>query len=207
MANPNPKRPKRKKRSALSRNTRSGRQRNSSYNYSVARQELGLPDDANAPQITSKLLVSGPNLQAPKGKSPSKREIKAQLAEKDATISKLELGADRMERKVSAMEKTIRDLSRALMDEKKKSRLAMEKLVDDTEAMIAESLDNRDQLDSKMSAAELAIQKERERVIDERKYSSIVVSSREFIYLHYYICFYESILIILSTFTFSKTEA
>ena len=184
MANPNPKRPKRKKRSALSRNARSGRQRNSSYNYAIARGELGLPDDANSQQISSELLVSGPNPRAPKGKSPSKREIKAQLAEKDATISKLELGADRMERKVTSMEKTIRDLSTALMDEKKKSRLAMAKLMEEAESMIANITDDRDNADSKISAVELALHEEQKRahdaVIEERRYSSLCISAREY---------------------------
>ena len=105
------------------------------------------------------------------------------------------------------MAKTIHDLSRALIDEKKKSRLAMAKLVDDTEVMIAESLDNRHQLDCKMSAAELAAEKERQKVLDERKYSSIVVSSRKLILIMLHFMF---ILIdnnsYIPIFIFSETE-
>ena len=188
MANPNPKPPKRKKRSALSLRVRGSNKKRSSFNYNAAREELGVPN-ANSQQITSAALSSGPNPQAPKGRSPTKREIKAQLAEKDSTINKLEVGVDRMERKVSSLQQTIRDLSRALKDEKEKSRLAMAKLLEDAEAMIDGAINNNADMDRKMSAAELAIERERERVIDERRYSSIVVSTREFIHVHYFIDF------------------
>ena len=62
----------------------------------------------------------------------------------------------------SSLKVQVRDLSRALFDEKKKSRLAMQKLLEDAESMIAESAVGRDDLDTKLSAAELAIEKERE---------------------------------------------
>ena len=49
-----------------------------------------------------------------------------------------------------------------MMEEKKKSRLAMAKLVDDAEAMIAylitDSLNNKDHLESKMSAEEVLLE-------------------------------------------------
>ena len=187
MANPNPNPPKRKKRSALTLRVRRSKKR-SSFDYNAAREELGVPN-ANSQQITSAALSSGPNPRAPKGRSPTKREIKARLAEKDSTINKLEVGVDRMERKVSSLQQTIRDLSRALKDEKEKSRLAMAKLLEDAEAMIDGAINNNAAMDRKMSAAELAIERERERVIDERRYSSIVVSTREFIHVHYFIDF------------------
>ena len=184
MANPNPKPPKRKRRSAYTRNIRggnSGSNKRSTYNYAAAREELGMPD-ANSQQLTSELLASGPNPRAPKGRSPLKRE-------KEKTITNLEVGAERMEKKVSSPQQTIRDLSRALMDQKHKWRLTMAKLVEDAESMLANSIciDDRNQMDSKMSAAELAVKKERQRVIDERKYSSLLTSARKFNCNMYYV--------------------
>jgi hypothetical protein len=180
MPNPHPKQPKRKKRSVHSRGVRSGKRKRSGFDYNEAREELGLPN-ANSQQIAAEFLQAGANARPPKGKSPPKHEIKKQLVEKDKQITKLQLGNERMERKMVSLKVRVRDLSQALMDEKKKSRLAMQQLLDDAESMLAESTMQRDDLDSKMSAAELAIEKERQRVQDavrdERKFMSLSISA------------------------------
>ena len=53
---------------------------------------------------------------------------------KNATISKLKVGAKRVDRKVLSVQKTIHDLSRASKDEKEMSPIAMTKLVENAEA-------------------------------------------------------------------------
>ena len=165
MANPRPNPPKRKKRSSCSLRTSGGKQKQSNYNYAAAREEIGLPI-ANSQQVTSAALQSGTNPQAPKTKSPVKRVIKAQLNRQQAKISKLEVGKQRLEMKVDSLKKQVRDFSIALKNEKQKSRLAMAKLLDDAERMMADSIDDRVDLDRKMSAAELAAEKERQRALD-----------------------------------------
>ena len=180
MPNPYPKPPKRCKRSSHTRSVRGGNQKRTSFDYNEARDELGVPN-ANSQQIAAESLRTGTNPRPPKCKSPPKREIKKQLVQKDMQIAKLQLRNDRMERKVSLLKVQVRDLLRALFDEKKKSRLAMQKLLEDAESMIAESAVGRDDLDTKLSAAELAIEKEREKsqeaVRDERKFLSHSMSA------------------------------
>jgi hypothetical protein len=175
MANPNPKRPKRKKRSSYSLKASGAVQKQSNYDYATAREELGVPN-ANSQQIMSATLETGDNPRPPKNKSPVKRVIKAQLTRQRNKIAKLETGRERLEMKVDSLKKQVRDFSIALKNEKEKSRLAMAKLMDDAETMLADSLDDRADLDMKMTAAELAAEKERQRAQDavhkERRYMS-----------------------------------
>ncbi len=142
---------------------------------------------ANSQQVTSAALQSGTNPRAPKTKSPVKRVIKAQLNRQQAKISKLEVGKQRLEMKVDSLKKQVRDFSIALKNEKQKSRLAMAKLLDDAERMMADSIDDRVDLDRKMSAAELAAEKERQRALDaiseERRHSSQKISARKSAFL------------------------
>lgn len=186
MANPRPNPPKRKKRSSCSLRTSGGKQKQSNYDYAAAREEIGLPI-ANSQQVTSAALQSGTNPRAPKTKSPVKRVIKAQLNRQQAKISKLEVGKQRLEMKVDSLKKQVRDFSIALKNEKQKSRLAMAKLLDDAERMMADSIDDRVDLDRKMSAAELAAEKERQRALDaiseERRHSSQKISARKSAFL------------------------
>jgi hypothetical protein len=183
MPNPNPNPPKRKKRSVHSRNVRGGKQKTTSFDYEEAREELGVPN-ANFQQIAAESLQTGTNPRPPKIKSPLKAEVKKQLAQKELQNTKLVVAHERMERKVSLLMAQVRDLSKALMDEKKKSRLAMQRLLDDAEAMLAESAVERDDLERKMTAAELAIEMERQRaqeaVRDERDYMSLSITAGKY---------------------------
>ena len=138
---------------------------------------------ANSQQVTSAALWSGTNPRAPKTKSPVKRVIKGQLRRQRNKITKLETGRERLEMKVDSLKKQVRDFSIALKNEKEKSRLAMAKLLDDAEKMMADSIGDGIDLDRKMSAAELAAEKERQRAIDaiqeERRYASERISARK----------------------------
>jgi chromosome segregation ATPase len=183
MPNLNPKPPKRKKCSVHSRNVRGGKQKTTSFNYEEAREELGVPNP-NFQQIAAESLQTGTNPRPPKIKSPLKAKVKKQLAQKELQNAKLDVAHERMERKVSSLMAQVRDLSKALMDEKKKS-LAMQRLLDDAEAMLAESAVERDDLERKMTAAELAIEMERQRaqeaVRDERDYMSLSITAGKYI--------------------------
>jgi hypothetical protein len=87
--------------------------------------------------------------------------IKAQLNRQQSKITKLEIGKQRLDMKVDLLKKQVRDFAIPLKDEKQKSRLAMAKLLDVAEKMMADSIGNGIDLDRKMSAAELAAEKER----------------------------------------------
>jgi hypothetical protein len=63
MANPNPKPPKRKKGTAYSRHASGKKNKQTSYNFEAAREELGVPN-ANAQQIRSAALRTGDNPRA-----------------------------------------------------------------------------------------------------------------------------------------------
>jgi hypothetical protein len=160
MANPRPNPPKRKKRSSCSFRASGGKQKQSNYDYAAAREEIGAPT-ANSQQVTSAALQSGTNPRAPKTKSLVKRVIKAQLNRQQSKITKLEIGKQRLDMKVDLLKKQVRDFAIPLKDEKQKSRLAMAKLLDVAEKMMADSIGNGIDLDRKMSAAELAAEKER----------------------------------------------
>ena len=67
--------------------------------------------------------------------------------------------------KVNSLQQQVQDFTIALKDEKHKSWLAMTKLLEDAERMMANSLDDRSDLDTKMSATELAVEKERGSVL------------------------------------------
>jgi hypothetical protein len=188
MANPNPKRPKRKKRSSYSLKATGAVQKRSNYDYSAAREELGVPN-ANAQQIASASLEIGDNPRAPKSKSPPKQVIKAQLTRQQNKITKLQFGKERLEMKVNSLKQQVHDFAIALKNEKQKSRLAMAKLLDDAEQMMADSIDDRVDLDAKMSAAEMAAEKERQRAHDavqeERQYTSTKISACKSLFIHF----------------------
>jgi hypothetical protein len=190
MANPNPKPPKRKKGTAYSCHASGKKNKRTSYDLEAAREELGVPN-ASRQQIRSAVLRTGDNSRALKGKSPVKRVVKAQLTRERNKNAKLEMGKERLEMKVDSLRQQVRDFAIALKDEKHKSRLAMAKILDDAESIMADSIDDRVELDTKMSAAELAVEKERQRahdaVHDERQYSALKInackSSILFVYL------------------------
>jgi hypothetical protein len=190
MANPNPKRPKRKKRSSYSLKASGAAQKQSNYDYAAAREELGVPN-ANSQQITSATLETGDNPRAPKTKSPPKRIIKGQLTRQQNKIAKLQFGNERLGKKVDSLKQQVRDFAIALKNEKQKSRLAMAKLLDDAEQMMADSIDDRVDLDAKMSAAELAAEKERQRAHDavqeERHYTSTKIGACKSLFIHYFL--------------------
>jgi hypothetical protein len=89
--------------------------------------------------------------------------------------------------KVDLLKKQVRDFAIVLKDKKQKSRLAMAKLLNDAEKMMADSIGNGIDLDRKMSVAELAAEKERQRAIDaiqqERRYASERISARKSAFL------------------------
>jgi chromosome segregation ATPase len=208
MPNPRPKPPKRKKRSAHSRNVRGGNQKRTSFDYEEAREELGVPN-ANSQQIAAaESLQTVTNPRPPKIKSPLKAEVKKQLAEKELQNAKLVSAHKRMERKVSSLTAQVQDLSKALMAEKKKSRLAMQKLLDDAETMLSESAMERDDLECKMSAAELAVERERQRaqeaVREERDYMSLSMTAGK--YRNPFIVCYSSFILTPHLF-YSQTKA
>ena len=102
------------------------------------------------------------------------------LEENDA----LKRGAVLSERKVNQYKEENRILSQALREEREKSRLTINKLVDDAELVISEANDIKSQADEKMSASELAMFNERERTKQalqkERDFTSFRVSASEF---------------------------
>ena len=173
MPNPHPKPPKRKKRSAHSRNVRGGNQKRTSFDYEEARDELGLPK-ANSQQIAAESLQTGTNPRPPKVKSPPKHVIKKQLAQKELQIAQLVVGNERLEKKVDVLQRQLREFASSLKDEKHKSRLVMASLMDDAETMMADWIDDR---------VDLAVEKERKKasgvVREERQYSSAKINSRE----------------------------
>jgi len=87
------------------------------------------------------------------------------------------------------LKQQVRDFAIALKNEKQKSRLAMAKLLDYAEQMMADSIDDRVDLDAKMSAAEMAAEKERQRAHDavqeERQYTSTKISACKSFFLHF----------------------
>jgi hypothetical protein len=173
MANPNPKQPKRKKRSVHSRGVRSGKRKRSGFDYNEAREELGLPN-ANSQQIAAELLQTDANPRPSRVKSPPKHVIKKQLAQKELQIAQLERGKERLEKKVDVLQRQLREFASSLKDEKHKSRLVMASLMDDAETMMADWIDDR---------VDLAVEKERKKasgvVREERQYLSAKITSRE----------------------------
>lgn len=192
MANPNPgrNRQKRKRSSGISRKAKGGQQKQTTFDYAAAREEIGI-HNANSQQITSYAIEAGPAPKAPR--SPLKKVIKKQLKEKEEEVkdlnnqvTMLQAGKACLDSKVSSLKQQVRQLSDDLRQEKHKSRLAMEKLLHDAELTIAEANDVRVDLDSKMSAAELAFEKQRERtkerVEEERQFMASQMSAREYIF-------------------------
>jgi hypothetical protein len=126
-------------------------------------------------------LQTGDNPRAPKHTSPVKSVVKAQLTRERNKNAKLQEGKERLEMKVDSLKQQVRDFADALKAEKDKSRLAMAKILDDAERMMADSIDDRVELDTKMSAAELAVEKERQRahdaVHDEHQYTALKINA------------------------------
>ena len=84
-------------------------------------------------------------------------------------------------KKIQNLKKEVRQLSDALRSEKEKSRLTIQKLVDDVEDAIADSIDIKEDANQKMSSAELAMFKEKEKaqkaMKKEREYNSYTIAS------------------------------
>jgi hypothetical protein len=190
MANPNPKPPKRKKRSSYSLKVSGANQKRSNYDYATARKELGSLN-ADAQQVMSAALQTGENPRATKGKIPVKQVVKAQLTHERNRNAKLKEGKEWLEMKVDSLKQQVRDFADALKAEKHKSWLAMAKILDDEERMMADSIDDRAEINTKKSAAELAVEKERQRAHDavhnEHQYTALKInackSSILFVYL------------------------
>jgi hypothetical protein len=160
MANPNPKSPKRKKRSSYSLKASGAKQKRSNYDYAAAREELAA-GNVDAQQVLSAALQTGDNPHAPKHTSPVKCGIKGQLTCERNKNAKLEEGKEWLETKVDSLRQQVRDFADILKAEKHKSRLAIAKILDDAERMMADTIDDRAELDAKMSEAELAVETER----------------------------------------------
>jgi hypothetical protein len=188
MPNPNPKPPKRKKASGISRKVRGGNSKTTNFDFPAAREAIGLPTNANAQVVGAHVnandqVVETAPLSAPSAKSPLKREYKAMLLEereKNAVLSsratKAEKSVMAKERKILSLKDENKMLAKSLREERERSRITVLKLLDDAELVMSEANSFKLDADKKMTAAELALQKEKERrqesVQKEREYIS-----------------------------------
>ena len=125
-----PKLPKRKKR--FGRDQRTNRnQKQSRYDYSNA---LKLTGSATA---NSQQLVAAANPSA--AKSPLKSEYKERLKEEEAKAAMLSKQVAKLKKQGDIQKKKVLSLSTALRYERNKSRLAVSKLLDDAECIVAEA--------------------------------------------------------------------
>jgi hypothetical protein len=188
-----PKPPKRKKKFGRNPKNNANKKR-STYDFDSARAVLDA-DSINHAQIMMHASQTGPNPPAPK--SPLKKQYKAMLRQKEyELVDALEENYELLEeneslRRVTEMsEKKVlhfkaenRKLAQALREEKAKSRLIINKLLDEAESVIADANEIKFNAEEKMSATELAIFNERERmklsVQKERDYNSFQVASRK----------------------------
>lgn len=168
MANTNPRRPKRRKSSGLSRHSRGGKQKRSSYDLNEAKQSIGLPAKATFQQVNSHTIRSAPNPSLPR--SPPKKVVKARLAEEQAKndslsheIEEVKKHASHKEQQIKTLKEQVHDLSTALQVEKKKSRSTIAKLLEDAERIMSEACDVEDVASKKMSYAEMQVLDEKER--------------------------------------------
>jgi hypothetical protein len=119
---------------------------------------------------------TGPKPPAPK--SPLKKQYKAMLCQKEYELvdvleenyklleenESLRRDTELNEKKVLHFKEENRKLAQALRDEKSKSRLIINKLLDKAESVIADANEIKFNAEEKMSATELAIFNERERM-------------------------------------------
>ena len=198
MPNTNPKLPKRKKSSGLGlgRKKKGGNKKRSSYNYDAARTSMAMPS-ANHAQISQFAAAAGPN--PPTQKSPLKSEYKAMLKskveefesvvkEKEEVLTQnneLKSVLNSKDKKISAQQAKIHDLSLLLQTEKKKSRSVISKLMSDADAVIAEAHDISFEADQKVASVSQTLdriqQKHRVSLMKERQHNSSQVAAREFV--------------------------
>ena len=192
MANPNAKPPKRKK--SHSRKVKGGNKKRSSYDYSAARESLGLPTNATAQEISFH-ATAGDRLNdvdaTPADKSPLKKEYKAMLFEEraknvefTAKAEKAEKAVESKERKIFSLKDENKQLAATLREDREKSRLTINKLISDAELVIEQANEIKLDAEAKMSAAELSAYKQKEKMQEsvnkERQYVSAREAAREY---------------------------
>ena len=127
-----PKPPKRKRK--FGRNQRTNRnQKQSRFDYANARELVG-SETANSQQ-----LVAAAN--PPVAKSPLKSVYKERLKEEEAKTAQLSKQVEKLQKQGDLQKKKVLSLSSALRDERNKSRLAVSKLLNDAECIVAEAND------------------------------------------------------------------
>lgn len=132
VSNMPPKLPKRKRK--FGRNQRTNRnQKQSRFDYANAR-ELAGSETANSQQ-----LVAAAN--PPVAKSPLKSVYKERLKEEEAKTAQLSKQVEKLQKQGDLQKKKVLSLSSALRDERNKSRLAVSKLLNDAECIVAEAND------------------------------------------------------------------
>ena len=155
MANPNPKPPKRSRKS-LSRHSRGAKHKRSSYDLNEARDAIGLPANASFQQINSHTIRSAPNPSLPR--SPPKKVVKARLAEVQAENENLFEEIEQVKRVATHKDQQIKSLK--LQVEKKKSRSTVAKLLEDAERIMCEACDVEHEASKKMSSADMQVSHE-----------------------------------------------
>ena len=174
MPNPNPKPPKRKKRSSISKYARGGNKRRTKYDYDAAREQIGQPN-ANNQTIYARAIQSGPN--APSEKSPLKKEYKSMLKQKEEEVNdllgekkkmaeenaELRQNLNTKDSKIAAQKVTIQTLSQSLQQEKKKSRSTISKLMDEADMVMAEAHGVQSESEKKAAAVNVMIDRTKER--------------------------------------------
>ncbi len=106
-------------------------QKQSQFDYGNARELAGL-ETANSQQ-----LVAAAN--PPVAKSPLKPEYKERLKEEEAKTAQLSKQVEKLKKQMDPKKKKVLSLSAALRDERNKSQLAVSKLLDDAECIVAEA--------------------------------------------------------------------
>ena len=180
MANPNPKPPKRSRKS-LSRHSRGAKHKRSSYDLNEARDAIGLPANASFQQINSHTIRSAPNPSLPR--SPPKKVVKARLAEVQAKnenlfeeIEQVKRVATHKDQQIKSLKHQVHDLSTALQVEKKKSRSTVAKLLEDAERIMCEACDVEHEASKKMSTADMQISHEQLRAKQHIQQAEMKVS-------------------------------
>ena len=197
MPNPNPKPPKRKKRSSISKYARGGNTRRTTYDYDAAREQIGQPN-ANNQTIYARAIQSGPN--APSEKSPLKSEYKSMLKQKEVEVtslldakkkiadenSELRQSLTSKDSKIAAQKCKINELTLLLQEEKKKSRSVIAKLMDDADLVMAEAHSVKAESNEKVAAVDAVIHRTKERhkemLHQERHQYSKQLSAGKFIW-------------------------
>ena len=133
--------PKRKKK--LGRNPKVDHKKWSTYDYSAARDIIGLPA-ANFRQITLHALQSGPNPPSPN--SPAKKEYEDMLEAEESMLHDLLSKNQQLQKSIEAGNKKLpslkaakQQLATALWEERKKSQLVIAQLLEEAETIMAEA--------------------------------------------------------------------